>query len=508
MSMVSSAAAVNLAPNVVLRDLRQAQGWSQADVARRLNALADERGEGSSLSEGTVGRWERGEVRMPEPLHRQLLAELFGISLAELGYFDPAAPSQHSGPEQVREPLVLAAPRVDRHVEQAQQDWRAARQHLNEQRVALTLAASRLYACELRLGSTGTLMRSDWRPPSPIDLHRVSVEWIDQAAPAVLDGREEQTAAVRPLTGPGRRFARYSHALRAVDPPALFENRVGYRLLDVAWTADGGRLSFGSTTYFENVDVNEAVAQELALAQLAQDCDPPETLAWRRLPFRRLIGDPFDLARRPLLPSIDTLTLRRDRSGGASMVLHQRDSCRVAVAGGMFHVMPAGVFQPASIHPTPEPDDFDLWRSIMREYSEEFLGNPEHDGTGPPVRYNLEEPFVSLDRARRDGRLRAWCFGIGLDALTLNGEILAAVVFDAEVFDEVFADLVERNSEGAVIAGVDDTGRTRGLPFTEQQVDQLLTSRTLAPAAAACLVMAWTHRDILLDSSITVRSVR
>lgn len=100
--------------------------------------------------------------------------------------------------------------------------------------------------------------------------------------------------------------------------------------------------------------------------------------------------------------------------------------------------------------------------------------------------------------------LGAWCFGIGLDALTLNGEILTAVVFDADVFDEVFADLVERNSEGTVIADVDDTGRTIGLPFTGERVHQLLGSGTLAPAAAACLQLAWAHRDVLLSTPASV----
>jgi hypothetical protein len=45
----------------------------------------------------------------------------------------------------------------------------------------------------------------------------------------------------------------------------------------------------------------------------------------------------------------------------------------VAIAGGMLSVMPTGVFQPASITPTHNSADFDLWRNMMREYSEEFL---------------------------------------------------------------------------------------------------------------------------------------
>ena len=51
----------------------------------------------------------------------------------------------------------------------------------------------------------------------------------------------------------------------------------------------------------------------------------------------------------------------------------------VAIAGGMLSVMSTGVFQPASITPTHNSADFNLWQNMMREYSEEFLGNAEHD---------------------------------------------------------------------------------------------------------------------------------
>jgi hypothetical protein len=68
--------------------------------------------------------------------------------------------------------------------------------------------------------------------------------------------------------------------------------------------------------------------------------------------------------------------------------------------------------------PGADQADFDLWRNIMREYSEELLGNPEHDGDGDPVRYDAE-PFKSLDAARESGLVRVYCLGAALDALTL-----------------------------------------------------------------------------------------
>jgi hypothetical protein len=89
---------------------------------------------------------------------------------------------------------------------------------------------------------------------------------------------------------------------------------------------------------------------------------------------------PFNLTRRIVVRSIDTLTIRRS-SSSATFLLHQRDPGRVAVCGGMFHVMPAGVFQPSSVSPRACSHDFDLWRNMQREFSEELLGNLEHDGT-------------------------------------------------------------------------------------------------------------------------------
>jgi hypothetical protein len=79
--------------------------------------------------------------------------------------------------------------------------------------------------------------------------------------------------------------------------------------------------------------------------------------------------------------------------------------------------MSTGVFQPASIMPSNHPADRDMWCNMMREYSEEFLGNPEHDGDGDPIDYAHQEPFRSLNTARDAGKIRVWCLGVGIDAL-------------------------------------------------------------------------------------------
>jgi hypothetical protein len=54
-------------------------------------------------------------------------------------------------------------------------------------------------------------------------------------------------------------------------------------------------MAFGPTTYFAGVDMYEATAHEIADVYLAEDgsiCPGQPTM--RDLPFRKLIGDPFN----------------------------------------------------------------------------------------------------------------------------------------------------------------------------------------------------------------------
>ncbi|MBV9010972.1 MAG: hypothetical protein JO272_02775 [Pseudonocardiales bacterium] len=151
-------------------------------------------------------------------------------------------------------------------------------------------------------------------------------------------------------------MVRYSHALRDLARPKLLDNRVSYRLLDVEWTTTGGRLGFGFTSYFETFDVCEAAAHEFAEGWLCAGHKRPNLAA---LPLRRWIADPFDLAARPALLSIGTLTIRRDPIDGHRLYLHKRDAKSVASGPGL-HVIPSGVFQPAGLALAHQANDFSL----------------------------------------------------------------------------------------------------------------------------------------------------
>lgn len=373
--------------------------------------------------------------------------------------------------------------------------WRLVRQTLNRHRSDLTAAAAGLYWDPQRIEGTACITLPEWMPSEPVDLAQIELSWLPGAAPPVLNGSEPESAPSRPHGPTGARYTRYSQAIRALAAPSLFENRGSYRLLDLSWDASGGRMAFGYTTYFDMVDVCEVLAHELAVAWM-HGSDDGRRVKLGKLPFRSRVGNLFDLAQRPVLPSVNTLTIRRG-SRGDSFFLHRRGAGQVTLAAGQSHVIPAGVFQPSGIAPWNMAEDFDLWRSILREYSEEMLGNPEHDGSsGEPIDYDREEPFRTLNEGRGGGKVRAWCLGVGLDPLAPAGEILTVVVIDEEVFDAAFAGMVASNAEGDMFPS--DAGSV-GIAWTSANIRRALTQEPLACAAAACMALTWKHRGLILS---------
>jgi hypothetical protein len=116
---------------------------------------------------------------------------------------------------------------------------------------------------------------------------------------------------------------------------------------------------------------------------------------------------------------------------------------------------------------------------------------------GPSSRSLRAATPGSLNAARSAGNIRVWYLGVGLDPLTLAGEILTVLVIDADVFDQIFANVVAWNSEGDVVFSADGSV---GVPWRRDTVYWLLAAEPLAPAARACLELAWKYQDVLLGS--------
>ncbi len=393
----------------------------------------------------------------------------------------------------------------------SQARWLRERGFLNARRYDLAQAVQDLYPPSWRVAGTPMLAPREWIPVTPVPLDQVTLSWHPDEHGLGLDGTEPESAAVRPLRDDGSRFGCYADALGALSRPALFENRACYRLLKVHASPGATRLEFGPGRYFDMINTGEAAAHEYAAAALA-DGNPPRLPAQHdprghpprpaadQLPLRSLIADPTDLRRRPVMAATAALVLRADGdSGEAQMILHWRDPARVATGGGLYQVAPVGMFQPSHDAAWNRAPDFSLWRSIVRELSEELLGAGEdYHSDAAPIDYQRWPLYTALADARRAGTLRVHWLGLGLDPLTLAIDMLSVAVFDATVFDEIFTDLVSANEEGRLITDEDATGATIGLPFSAASVERFTTDEPMQAAGAALLRTAWRHRDTLL----------
>lgn len=464
----------------VFKEYRKEHDLNQKELGQLLN-----------LDQSYISKIETGQRQVRDVATLLEFAQRLRVSPTMVGLSKPLLQpiSMPSTPAHVGEVDV---------VESSQQAWCRVRRYLNEQRSNLARAASDLYQREARVGSVPFIARHDWMPDRPIRLEDICLNWTGTPVPVPVTGVEPEAAGVLPLRAAGRRFERYTTAIRYLDRPSLFENRPSYRLLRAELLSGSPSMTFSLGTYFDKLDVPEAIAHEFAMAQELSKPDRPT--GWADLPLRSLIGDPFDLRRRAVMPAIETMTLRRQRStGGASFLLHWRDPAKVATDAGIYGLIPAGEFQPSSIASWDVENDFDLWRNVVREYSEELLGEPERDGSqSEPLQYDEWPFFRALQNAKEDGRVAVYCLGVGLDALRLAATILTVVVIDDDVFDDLFGGSVRVNAEGVLITAAESTTVSEGIPFNTDSIRRLLTQEPMASPSACILYRAWRLRDQFL----------
>jgi len=362
----------------------------------------------------------------------------------------------------------------------SERDWLAVRAYLTEHRHDLAVDAARDYPPGAAVAGTPLLAAPAWRPPAPVPLRDISLELT---APARPDGAAPRT--LLPRRADGTRYRRYSEAMAELAAPRVFVNRATYRLTEADLTSWPQRLAFTAGRYFDGIDTGEAAAHEYAAVRLGLPAGG----------LRGRFADPCDLRRRPANLAISVLTLRLDAAAGlASFPLHWRDPAIVGHAGGLYQVVPVGVFQPSHDAARPDGPDFSLWRCMVREFAEELAGHPEDRG---PADYD-SWPFArQLTLALDRGQVRVWCLGLGTDPLTYATDLLTAAVFEAGVFDAQFgapsgrvsAPGPRRNAEGEVLAARE---------FTADVIARTVSRDPVQAAGSALLRLAWEHRDTLL----------
>lgn len=362
-----------------------------------------------------------------------------------------------------------------RHIRQLQ-----ASQHDELYKLALAQGDAHRADADLPL-----LTLPGWIPSAPVPLQDVQLEW--QAAPGPsLTPALQRAQALWPHTAAGTRMPDYVSAINEHTPAgSAYFNGASFRLLAVSPTpAFSMKLTEG--WYFDALNTTEVLGYEAASVHQRK----PGTIVG---PYRRGFDSPFDLAGRCALPGVSVLTIGKSDTG-PRFYLHKRSGSKVSVARDVFHVAPAGEFQPSDISREALTRDFDLWRCIMREYAEELLGYEDARGQGGiHLDYEHTPPFSLLQEARRDGEVALHFLGLGLDPLTWKPEILVVAVFEADTFRRLFSAINALNEEGTLVLGEEN----RGLPFDAAAVARYgVDSGTLA-AGQAVLALAWRHRSQL-----------
>ncbi len=147
-------------------------------------------------------------------------------------------------------------------------------------------------------------------------------------------------------------------------------------------------------------------------------------------------------------------------------------------------------------------NDFSLWRSMVREYAEELLGESEDYATErAPVDYDAWPFAATITGGLHDGAARAYAVGLGVDPLTLASDLLTVVGIDADLYDDLFNGLVATNAEGDVMTSIGDAESSQhGVPFTRDVVRRFVQDEPMQAAGAALLWSAWEQRDFLLSN--------
>lgn len=369
-------------------------------------------------------------------------------------------------------------------------EWLAVRRHLLARRYELGRTAADAYPSIPRVPGTPLLTAAHWLPAEPLPLNDLRLRLTTAPVPPGVDGGEGDEIT-RPTRRDRRQYPTYAHAMRELEG-RRFQNRGTYRLLDA--DLQTGEMRLGLGRYADGLDVGEAAGHEFAATDLWPDRSP-------RMPLRRAVGDPRDLTGRPANVAISALTLRRDTAtGSASFLLHWRDPSKVGHAGGLYQVVPVGMFQASGEEPWNVDNDFSLWRCLTREYAEELLGEAEdYDNANGPIDYAAWPFAADLNAAKWSGTVRAYCLGLGVDPLTFATDLLVAVVIDAEAYDDLFGAAVVLNDEGRVLRALEGlTPGAHGLRFDEHTIGRFASDEPMQAAGAAVLSRAWECRDLLL----------
>lgn len=354
---------------------------------------------------------------------------------------------------------------------------------LRNEHATLTRKAFEATPSAWKLPDLPLLGLPSWIPTDPLDLDDVLIEWREPGSIAAVNPRLRRLRdKLLKGLGPGVEGESYSSTLVNLGvQQGLFNGRI-YRPLSITVRASQVQITCTLGRYFDYLDTSEVLAFETRTGRAERALKGK---------YRLGLGNPFDLQNRVASLGVDTLTVRVDNHS-SSFILHQRDSERITHNSNLLGTAPAGEFAPSDVTHEALRRDLDLWHNIMREYAEEFLGLEEAQGRGGSwIDYENDHPYKQLNEGKRAGKIRVKVLGVGLDPLTWKPELLTVCLIDADIFDDVFRNMVSRNDEGLLIFG----RRKLGLRFDWETVSRYISAPDISPSAETCLTLAWRHRS-------------
>lgn len=400
----------------------------------------------------------------------------------------------------------------ERRLNDSQQRFKDIRVELGKTRIDLVKPALKYYEgdesvrpVEFKIGGSQTyvdaLTTDEWIPPNPIPLDDIHLKLKSTVTPTIKAPRY-----LLPYQTLSSKFSSYHEAIEKLDKPSLFENRDTFMIAEAEVTGNSYKLIFRVGKYFEFIDTGEALAFELAKTlSESKKREPLFTLGQsdlkKALKYRNLIGNPKNFLGQSGAVGINTLTIF-DADSYPRFIMHHRALGKVALAGEMFGVVPAGEFQPAISNGISgwlltkiTNRDFALWRNIMREYNEELLNAPEILYTED---YVNDVPFKELNLAKESNIVIPYFLGLVFDPVNAKPDILTVCLFKENSFSQIFSQVFQKgrqtNAEGDLMLGHNNIG----IEFDEEHMEEYVTSRSTYSSGKACLALAWKHRKALM----------
>ena len=372
--------------------------------------------------------------------------------------------------------IVALSNRVrERLKEQKRERFIEARARVKSSRHELTAKAIKYYS----LDEENILLHpAEYCFSEPIPIDYVTLELIaDNSSQEIIDFYTKKLRRFWPDAA-----KTYSDAVNLMEKPGTdkFYDGLSYRLISVDQDGECLKMAFSRASYFQNFNTGEALVFTEAL-QVKSDSNSK---------YRKYFPKTLDFKKHIFTPGIQTLSIRlsEDRKT-AQFYFLSRDLDKVAAAGGLLCLLPAGEFQPAT-RDSDEILDLSLWHNIMRESVEEFLNREVNQNVDDKYDYS-DTPFPELIKAKEDGEIAVWLLGYGACPLNYKLDFLTVCIYSAETFDNIFGEYKagKPNAEGTIYA--------RPIPFIGHEISSYLNINRTATTAVACLKLAYQHREKL-----------